>query len=176
MPPDPLIILKTWGRMRASELQRRMGVSRATMMRAIRARAGSIIVRGNARRAAYAARRKVRGSDAAISLFRIDEHGLGARMGALDPVYPQGAALLLQQPCEWPLPEDMADGWFDGLPYLFDDMRPQGFIGRSFSDFRVLFRFRLFVLRFRIFAVDYFSVDRKFSRRFFFYFFEFDIA
>ncbi len=133
MPTDPLIILKTWGRMRASELQRRMGVSRATMMRAIRARAGSIIVRGNARRAAYAARRKVRGSDAAISLFRIDEHGLGARMGALDPVYPQGAALLLQQPCEWPLPEDMADGWFDGLPYLFDDMRPQGFIGRSFA-------------------------------------------
>ena len=27
----------------------------------------------------------------------------------------------------------MADGWFDGLPYPFDDMRPQGFIGRSFA-------------------------------------------
>jgi hypothetical protein len=27
----------------------------------------------------------------------------------------------------------MADGWFDGLPYLLDDMRPQGFIGRNFA-------------------------------------------
>lgn len=133
MPNDPLPVLKTWGRMRASELQLRMGVSRATMMRAIRARAESIIVRGNARRTAYAARRKVRGSDAAIPLFRIDEQGLGVQMGVLDPVYPHGAALLLQQACEWPLPDDMADGWFDGLPYLFDDMRPQGFIGRSFA-------------------------------------------
>lgn len=61
MPNDPLPVLKTRGRMRASELQLRMGVSRATMMRATRARAESIIVRGNARRTAYAARRKVRG-------------------------------------------------------------------------------------------------------------------
>ena len=133
MPTDPLPILKTRGRMRASELQLRMGVSRATMMRAIRAQAESIIVRGNARRAAYAARRKVRGNNAAVTLFQIDEHGRGAQIGMLDPVYPHGAALLLQQACVWPLPGDMADGWFDGLPYLFDDMRPQGFIGRSFA-------------------------------------------
>ena len=133
MPTDPLTILKTWGRMRASELQLRMGVSRATMMRAIRARPESIIARGNARRAAYAGRRKVRGSDASIPVYRIDEHGRGTQIGLLDPIYPHGAALLLQQQCEWPLPDDMADGWFDGLPYPFDDMRPQGFIGRSFA-------------------------------------------
>ena len=133
MSTDPLTILKTWGRMRASELQLRMGVSRATMMRAIRARAESIIVRGNARRVAYAARRKVRGNDAAITFFRIDEQGVGAQIGLLDPVYPHGAALLLQESFDWPFPDDMADGWFDGLPYPFDDMRPQGFIGRSFA-------------------------------------------
>lgn len=132
MPTDPLSILRTWGRMRASDLRLRMGVSRATMMRSIRAQAGRIIVRGNARRAAYAARRKVRGSDSPIELFRIDAHGEGVQIGLLDPVYPHGAALLLQQPFEWPLPGDMADGWFDGLPYPLDDMRPQGFLGRSF--------------------------------------------
>jgi len=133
MPTDLLPILKTWGRMRASELQLRMGVSRATMMRAIKAQSDRVIVRGNARRAAYAARRAVRGSDAAIELFRIDEHGRGTQIGLLDPVYPHGAALLLQQAFEWPLPDDMADGWFDGLPYPFDDMRPQGFLGRGFA-------------------------------------------
>lgn len=133
MPTDLLTILKTWGRMRASELQLRMGVSRATMMRAVKAQSGRVIVRGNARRAAYAARRKVRGSDAAIKLFRIDEQGRGAQIGLLDLVYPHGAALLLQPGFEWPLPDDMADGWFDGLPYPFDDMRPQGFLGRGFA-------------------------------------------
>jgi hypothetical protein len=133
MLTDLLTILKTWGRMRASELQLRLGVSRATMMRAVKAQSDRVIVRGNARRTAYAARRKVRGSDAAIKLFRIDEHGRGAQIGVLDPVYPHGAALLLQQAFEWPLLDDMADGWFDGLPYPFDDMRPQGFLGRGFA-------------------------------------------
>ena len=27
----------------------------------------------------------------------------------------------------------MAQGWFDGVPYMFDDMRPQGFLGRHFA-------------------------------------------
>lgn len=133
MPIDLLTILRTWGPMRASDLRLRMGVSRPTMMRAVRAQGERIVVRGNARRATYAARRKVRGSDAAIRLFRIDEQGHGAQIGLLDPVYPAGAALQLQQEFEWPLPDEMADGWFDGLPYPFDDMRPQGFLGRSFG-------------------------------------------
>src|SRR6478752_1023678 len=133
MPTELMTLLQTWGRMRASDLRLRMGVSRATMMRAVRAQSERIVVRGNARRATYAARRKVRGSDAAIRLFRIDENGHGAQIGLLDPVYPNGAALLLQQAFEWPLPDDMADGWFDGLPYPLDDMRPQGFLGRSFA-------------------------------------------
>lgn len=130
---EALPILQTWGRMRASELQQRMGVSRATLMRAVRAQADSIIVRGSARRTAYAARRKVRGNDAPIALFRIDEQGRGTQLGMLDPVYPNGVALALQGALAWPLPGDMADGWFDGLPYLLDDMRPQGFIGRNFA-------------------------------------------
>ena len=48
MPTDLLTILHTWGRMLASELQLRMGVSRATMMLAVRAQAERVIVRGNA--------------------------------------------------------------------------------------------------------------------------------
>ncbi|MET0961344.1 MAG: type II toxin-antitoxin system HipA family toxin YjjJ [Noviherbaspirillum sp.] len=130
---EALPLLRTWGRMRAAELQQRMGVSRATLMRAVRAQADRIIVRGSARRTAYAARRTMRGSDAAIALFRIDEQGRGSQLGVLEPVYPNGAALALSGTLEWPLPGDMADGWFDGLPYPLDDMRPQGFIGRNFA-------------------------------------------
>ncbi len=33
----------------------------------------------------------------------------------------------------WPLDDEMADGWFRGLPYPLADMRPQGFLGRNLA-------------------------------------------
>jgi hypothetical protein len=33
----------------------------------------------------------------------------------------------------WPLDDEMADGWFNGVPYPLGDMRPQGFLGRNFA-------------------------------------------
>lgn len=103
------------------------------MMRAIRDHRASIIVRGQARRTAYAAAREIRGSMAPLPLYRIDEQGQGTQAGLLAPVYPHGSALQLEGEFEWPLPGDMADGWFDSLPYPLDDMRPQGFLGRHFA-------------------------------------------
>ncbi|GIZ51326.1 type II toxin-antitoxin system HipA family toxin YjjJ [Noviherbaspirillum aridicola] len=133
MAGSPLPLLRTWGRMPAAELLDRMRVSRPTMMRAIRQHRDEIIVRGSARRTAYAARRTIRGRRDAFPLYRIDEHGRGAQVGVIDPMYPHGSALALHAEFEWPLRGDMVDGWFDSLPYPLDDMRPQGFLGRHFA-------------------------------------------
>src|SRR5690606_11565010 len=35
--------------------------------------------------------------------------------------------------CLWPLDEAMQDGWFEGLPYFLQDLRPEGFLGRAFA-------------------------------------------
>lgn len=102
-------------------------------MRAVRALGNQVIVRGRARSTAYAARRSVRGIDEGLSLYRIDSTGRGERVGLLDAVYPHGSALMLDTEFEWPVEDAMVKGWFDSLPYPMDDMRLQGFLGRSFA-------------------------------------------
>jgi hypothetical protein len=109
-------------------------VSRPTLMRATRAAAGQLIVRGAARRSTYAALRALRGSVAALRVYRIDEQGTSHEHALLYLTHPDGSAIDFQESAEWPLPDaQMRDGWFDGLPYPLLDMRPQGFLGRNFA-------------------------------------------
>ena len=108
-------------------------LSRATMMRMVKELGDQVVVRGAARRTSYAARRPLRGSGAGIPLYRIDRQGRGEQIAVLDPIYPAGCALRYEQSFEWPLAPEMRDGWFPGLPYPLDDMRPQGFLGRNFA-------------------------------------------
>jgi hypothetical protein len=125
--------LRTWGRQQAGELLQRLGVSRPSLMRAIAELDGQVVTRGRARRTAYAARRSIRGNPAPLVLYRIDESGRAHEAGLLEPIYPEGCAMRFVEACPWPLNDDMADGWFPGVPYLLGDMRPQGFLGRNFA-------------------------------------------
>jgi DNA-binding FadR family transcriptional regulator len=86
--------LRTWHCMPARELLERLDVSRPTMMRALKELGSEVIVRGKARRTGYAARRTLRGSQASLPLFRIDETGHASDAGVLDLVYyPHGCVL-----------------------------------------------------------------------------------
>jgi hypothetical protein len=130
---DVLRTLRTWHKLPAKQLLERLGISRATLMRAIRELGAQVVARGRARRTAYAARRALRGSLQALPLYRIDQDGQAHEVSELLPVYPAGCAVDWSEPLGWPLDEDMRDGWFEGLPYFLDDMRPQGFLGRNFA-------------------------------------------
>lgn len=132
-PADLLQLLRIHGPIPAAELLSRLGISRPTLSRLIRANSSAIVARGKARRTAYAARRQVRGQAEPIPLYRIDAAGHGMQLGWLDPIHPHGYALSLEHAVTWPLDDAMRDGWFEGLPYLLDDMRPQGFLGRNFA-------------------------------------------
>lgn len=113
--------------------QLRPSTSRATMMRLVREQGGQVVSRGAARRAAYAARRPLRGDSEPLPLYRIDQAGRGSEVASLDPILPTGCALRYQQAWSWPLSAPMRDGWFEGLPYPVADMRPQGFLGRNLA-------------------------------------------
>ncbi|MES2714127.1 MAG: type II toxin-antitoxin system HipA family toxin YjjJ [Pseudomonadota bacterium] len=130
---EVLHTLRTWRRMPAGDLRARLQVSRATLMRAVQALGPAVIVRGQARKTTYAARRALRGSSTPLPLYRVHDSGLADEVGLLHPVHPAGCMLDGAQALGWPLDGDMQDGWFDGLPYLLDDMRPQGFLGRNFA-------------------------------------------
>ena len=119
--------------MPARQLLERLGVGRATLMRAVRELGLQVVSRGRARRTAYAASRSLRGSLQALPLYRIDQDGRAHEVSMLHPVYPAGCAADFSEPPGWPLDDDMKDGWFEGLPYFLDDMRPQGFLGRHFA-------------------------------------------
>jgi hypothetical protein len=131
--PDLITTLRLNGRLQAGELLKSLGVSRATLMRMVRAAGRELIVRGNARRTTYAARRALRGANAALPLYRVDERGDVHEIARLDLTYPDGCAAEFLADFGWPLDEAMQAGWFDGLPYPLNDMRPQGFLGRNFA-------------------------------------------
>lgn len=133
MAPDIITTLRLNGRLQAGKLLKSLGVSRATLMRLARAAGDQVIVRGNARRTTYAARRALRGSMAALPLYRVDQRGLVQEIARLDLTYPDGCAAEFLAEFDWPLDQDMQAGWFDGLPYPLSDMRPQGFLGRNFA-------------------------------------------
>jgi hypothetical protein len=117
----------------AAQLRDALGVSPATLMRAVRAAGAGVIAIGQARRTAYAARRPLRGSEAALPVFQVDAQGGYSQLGAMDLAYPDGSVLRFTQPCPWPLDDSMRDGWFEGVPYFMQDLRPDGFLGRQFA-------------------------------------------
>jgi hypothetical protein len=134
MPLELSTVLRRHGRQYAGELLARLGVSRPTLMRAVQAAGAEVVVRGRARRTAYAARRALRGSVSPLPLYRVDEAGQVQEIARLDLTYPDGCALEFLQDFDWPLDAGtMSEGWFEGLPYPLQDMRPQGFLGRHFA-------------------------------------------
>ena len=132
-------ILRAYPRAGSAELCARLnGINRATLTRALKTLGDTVIIGGQSRRTRYALRRPLRGNATPIPLYRIDEHGQGHEIGQLSLTYPEGSRLSFQETFPWPLDRGMADGWFEGLPYVVVDMRPQGFLGRNFAHARAL--------------------------------------
>jgi hypothetical protein len=117
MSSDALVqTLRHQHRLPTARLLATLGVSRPTLMRAVRAAGPAVLSIGRARRTSYAARRPLRGSMAPLPLFRVDAQARTEQVGALHLAYPTGTVLALDGSWEWPLDADMRDGWFDGLP------------------------------------------------------------
>lgn len=107
--------------------------TRATMMRIVKSLGEQLVIGGAGSKTTYAARRAIRGNSAPIPLYQIDENGRGSQVATIEPIYPCGCLLRLSAALAWPLTDDMRDGWYFGIPYFLDDMRPQGFLGRNFA-------------------------------------------
>jgi hypothetical protein len=133
MEVEPLLrLLRSTGPLPTARVLDRLGTSRATLMRTVRAAGDRVVVRGKARRTVYAATRPLRGRLDPVPLFEIDAGGHAREAGQLQPVEPRGCALDAPG-LSWPMDEAMGDGWFEGLPYPIADMRPQGYLGRTFA-------------------------------------------
>ncbi|PKO42651.1 MAG: transcriptional regulator [Betaproteobacteria bacterium HGW-Betaproteobacteria-3] len=110
----------------AAELQAALGVSQPTVSRALAplVQSGQVHKVGAARSQRYVLPRAVPGVGATVPVMRVDAQGRPTPFGRLTPL--AGGAVWV----------DEADGLsqrHDGLPWFLDDMRPQGFMGRTFA-------------------------------------------
>lgn len=117
----------------ATDLRATLGVSQPTLSRLLGELRAEVVTLARGRRTRYALARSVRGFPNALPLYRVNADGRGEHLGQLRPLTPEGFALQDFPGQSWPLPGDMADGAFPGLPYFLFDARPQGFLGRAFA-------------------------------------------
>ncbi len=116
----------------AADLAEQLAVSVPTLHRLLAENAGQVVVTGRARRTRYALRRALHGGLADLPLYAIDPVGAARLLAQLAPVQPEGSCMRLE-PTDWPVPDEARDGWWDGLPYPVNDMRPQGYLGRQLA-------------------------------------------
>ena len=114
------------GVLSSAELQELLGTSQPSVSRALAPllALGQVRKVGAARTQRYVLVRQVAGVGAEIALLRVDAHGQPS---------PFGRMLALAGGGFWVDEADGVSEQHDGLPWFLDDMRPQGFIGRTFA-------------------------------------------
>ena len=118
------------GALSSAELQTVLGVSQPTVSRALAPliQAGEVQKVGAARKQRYVLPRTVRDVGRSVPIMRINAQGQPSPFGRMVPLVGAGA-----KGAVWVDEEDGLSQRFDGLPWFLDDMRPQGFMGRTFA-------------------------------------------
>jgi DNA-binding transcriptional ArsR family regulator len=106
-----------------SQLGRDIGLSQPTVSRALAAMSEEVIKIGQRKTTRYALRDRGRGFDD-IPVYRVDSQGQVKALGVLTPVRPDGFVFTQT---------DGRQTHSHGLPWWLLDMRPQGYLGRTYA-------------------------------------------
>ena len=114
------------GVLTSAALQEALGVSQPTVSRALAPliQSGQVQKVGAARSQRYVLPRTVPGVGNEVRVMRIDTQGQPSPFARMVPL--EGGAF-------WVDEADGVSARHDGLPWFLDDMRPQGFMGRTFA-------------------------------------------
>ena len=127
LTPQTLQALRKQGGVASAvELQAALKVSQPTVSRALAPliQSGQVIKVGAARQQRYVVPRTVAGVGQSVPVMRVDAHGQPS---------PFARMVLLEGGAVWVDEADGVSQKHDGLPWFLDDMRPQGFMGRTFA-------------------------------------------
>jgi hypothetical protein len=110
----------------SAELQEQLGASQPTVSRALASliQAGQVQKVGAARSQRYVLPRAVPGVGREVPIMRVDVFGQPSPFGRMVPL--AGGAVWIDE-------ADGVSAQHGGLPWFLDDMRPQGFMGRTFA-------------------------------------------
>lgn len=121
-----LAFIRSQGAVASADIQARLGVSQPTVSRTLAPllRGADILKVGAARSQMYVAPRHVERVGAEVPVIKVDANGDAAPFGRIVPL--QGGRCWMDE-------EEGPSALHDGLPWFLSDMRPQGFIGRTFA-------------------------------------------
>ena len=115
----------------ARELMAKLAISQPTLSRRLKALGAQVEAIGNARNRSYALRRAVRQMGHTWPVFQLDASGQPNRWGELLALH-GGFRLRLAPPASW-LDQAYPEGMHSGLPFVLQDLAPQGFLGRAIA-------------------------------------------
>jgi len=132
---DPLIEFefRRRGALTAAELCAGLGISQPTVSRLL-ARLGRRVMRlSRGRSTRYAMLREIPAIGSNWPLYAIDLLGKPQRVGVLHALQNRQWCLEQEEPWDALRGNDFPNGLYPDLPWFLDDLRPQGFLGRSFA-------------------------------------------
>ncbi|MES2641875.1 MAG: type II toxin-antitoxin system HipA family toxin YjjJ [Myxococcota bacterium] len=100
-----------------------LGVSQPTFSRLVAAHRDDLVTTGRTRSTRYAARRRIEGLPSVVPLYEVLGEGPARTrlLARLHPVEPAGFLVESDTPLA---------GFYPGVPWFLDDLRPAGFLGR----------------------------------------------
>lgn len=118
----------------AAALAERLGVNRMSLSRLVAAAGDKIMRLGRTRATSYAARQQTP-AGSQWPLYRLRPDGTLEELGQLSALTGDSFHFetALTRPNLTRSPDSDVRGWFPGLPWYLDDLRPQGFLGRTFA-------------------------------------------
>ncbi|MBJ6752327.1 type II toxin-antitoxin system HipA family toxin YjjJ [Geomonas anaerohicana] len=120
---DRLLLYLSSGVFSSEEIQKRLELSQPTVSRLIASLGSRVVAIGQARSRRYTTRRDLRGLGGEFPVYRIDAEGNARRFGVLDAI--------ARDQYLW-RPEGAPPEQYKSLPWFLSDLRPEGFVGRSF--------------------------------------------
>ncbi len=119
-----LLALLASGAKTSPQLQQALAVSQPTVYRLLGSLSRQVVTLGRARATCYAISRNVRGVGSIFPIYKVTEAGDVRQFGSLTAL--QGGQY-------WWEPKGQTGEIFDHLPWFIQDMRPDGFMGRTFA-------------------------------------------
>lgn len=121
------------GPLSASDIGLALKISQPSVSRLLKrlGRKGVRLGRGKSTR--YAMVREIGPLGSEWPLYEIDAHGKPHRVGILHALQPSQWCLQQDAPWDSLRAADFPHGLYPDLPWFLDDLRPQGFLGRTFA-------------------------------------------
>ena len=130
----PLIYLfEREGVLSTQDIASELGIHRATVTRQIKQLGNQVLRIGRGPQLRYCLRREIPQMGTHWPIYRVDESGSTSLVGTLSAL--RGNLWHVDLASEMPslVYGEFKNGIFPGLPWFLNDMRPQGFLGRSFA-------------------------------------------